>query len=72
MLRGLCFWEDTQLVFDLQSHFAPVFEPPFDPLNVLSEDGRSYACSLSSSLNLLWDEESMTKARAPISPHLKF
>lgn len=30
--------KDTQLVFDLQSQTAPVFEPAFDPLNLLSED----------------------------------
>eukprot|EP00434_Breviolum_minutum_P017384 symbB.v1.2.015351.t1/scaffold1140.1/size135646/2 len=30
--------KDTQLVFDLQSQSAPVFEPAFDPLNLLSED----------------------------------
>lgn len=35
---GAASEKDTQLVFDLQSHFSPVFEPPFDPLNVLSED----------------------------------
>lgn len=36
--------EDSQLIFDLQSETSPVFQLPWDPLDVLSEDAGLVVC----------------------------